>query len=1134
MRRSFCLLLCALVLALGMMAYSGCGTGEHVHTYAGTLASDELMHWYPSTCDVNDDCEDARAAVGYHEDKNNDGACDTCGYGRDHQHSFEAEWTVDAENHWHAVACGHAIDVNEKGAHIDENNDGTCDVCSYDYGHTHTYSTDKWTTDAENHWHAVTCGHAIDVLDLAAHTDADKDGACDICAYADAEHTHVATDAWVKDATSHWHTCTDHVGFVMDAEDHIGMEGDGVCDVCSYTDPTHTHTYATVWSIGETTHWHASSCGHPDLKQDEAAHKDENNDGACDTCSYTGGHVHTYAATWTVDAEGHWFASTCDHDVTVAYGKHTDKNNDGACDTCSYAGDHTHTYATEWSTDAEGHWFASTCDHTVVSGYAKHADKNNDGACDTCSYTGGHTHTYDTENWTADANGHWHAPTCGHTVSGIDYAAHTDANGDAKCDVCSYEDKTCEHASNVWYNDANGHWQFCDKHFGYKMNEGAHEYDEDGKCVCGLVQDLDSEIESITTGSVSGGTVTVNNGVNVFSYGKDLFHIMTVGGDAVWYEIINAGTEDEVYFGLKQSATGITSVTCTADLLKGYAFSLYDILGYGASGTVYGAEELITYLYEGAQTNKNEDAVFYTTEDGYGFRFGNCKGPYYDYAIVTVEFTLDSNGVVTAATVNSEIYTSFNYANGVATLKDGAKPFSSKTWVIKQIPGTPGAVNPYKYESLFATSFKLVDASGTVIENGGSYTTMLGKNPLLTFTELLPSTAAIAFDTMTYEVTDAEGNTVTNIQPYYYGSLASGFQLYTMSGALPGTYTVTLHIKKCDFTFTAIIERPELTSFKAQYGSDSYGYTYYYDVVEGTVYEITTAEGLPMKILTNSNADASFTYTVLSGDASAVYIKEGENGLFTLCASEAGTYTVQFTSAVKPEMTAVPVTVNVTKALTAAEAMPGGKYMYIDTYNGNTYIVTVTPDSEGATTGTIVYDVNGTVENYTYSVAADFTVTLTGADGAAALKGFTIKASTGTPAYSFSYEVDSYGYVYTTSSNLVDYDEDTIEMTKLVGSYYAEDNTHFRLSDGGSGNVGIGYSYGSYTGKHTYFKWTGEKDENGNWIIMLTVDSTYNSYYEYTGNIDTSYVNEEVAVTIVDGVLTLTKADGTTITFTKA
>ncbi len=108
----------------------------------------------------------------------------SCGLGG-HEHTFSTDWSKDETNHWITctdTACADVKVANE--AHKDVNNDKLCDVCGYDYTHTHTYqAADAWTSDATNHWHAATCGCSIAVKDSAAHADNNGDGVCDTCAY---------------------------------------------------------------------------------------------------------------------------------------------------------------------------------------------------------------------------------------------------------------------------------------------------------------------------------------------------------------------------------------------------------------------------------------------------------------------------------------------------------------------------------------------------------------------------------------------------------------------------------------------------------------------------------------------------------------------------------------------------------------------------------------------------------------------------------------------------------------------------------------------------------------------------------------------------------------------------------------
>ena len=106
--------------------------------------------------------------------------------------------------------------------------------------HIHTYS-EAWTSDANGHWHASTCGHTTEVSGKAEHT------------FGDWKVTQEPTE-----------------------------EAEGTkersCTVCEYTVPevieklAHTHKFATDWTKDETNHWHAATCGHKDEVINKAAH----------------------------------------------------------------------------------------------------------------------------------------------------------------------------------------------------------------------------------------------------------------------------------------------------------------------------------------------------------------------------------------------------------------------------------------------------------------------------------------------------------------------------------------------------------------------------------------------------------------------------------------------------------------------------------------------------------------------------------------------------------------------------------------------------------------------------------------------------------------------------------------------
>lgn len=102
---------------------------------------------------------------------------------------------------------------------------------------------------------------------------------------------HTFSEKWYSDATQHWHpaTCEHAETERADLASHVDADEDGLCDVCEY-DVKHTHTYKNDWTITETHHWKDATCSHSDMKDSYSAHSDEDLNGACDVCS---GHVHS-------------------------------------------------------------------------------------------------------------------------------------------------------------------------------------------------------------------------------------------------------------------------------------------------------------------------------------------------------------------------------------------------------------------------------------------------------------------------------------------------------------------------------------------------------------------------------------------------------------------------------------------------------------------------------------------------------------------------------------------------------------------------------------------------------------------------------------------------------------------------
>lgn len=224
MKKSFKWLLCASLVFSSAFAVA-CSEEEtepeaHEHTWAATYSTDSTKHWYAATCEHTDE----KMGLETHTDADNDGVCDKCEYDA-HQgagHTFASEWTQGETHHWHAANCGHTVDGADKAEHVDANNDKSCDVCEYDYNHTHTYAT-TWSKDDTHHWYAATCGCSIEGIDKAAHVDEDSDGVCEICLNG-------PLDEWIATATSDAFT---------------SLVKSGVVNVTGWDEATTTFEYGT-------------------------------------------------------------------------------------------------------------------------------------------------------------------------------------------------------------------------------------------------------------------------------------------------------------------------------------------------------------------------------------------------------------------------------------------------------------------------------------------------------------------------------------------------------------------------------------------------------------------------------------------------------------------------------------------------------------------------------------------------------------------------------------------------------------------------------------------------------------------------------------------------------------------------
>lgn len=151
-------------------------------------------------------------------------------------------------------------------------------------GHTHTYKTNaEWSKDAQGHWYDPTCDCEDAPITKLNHTDANNDGACDVCTYTNHEHEY--SEDWTADCTNHWNAADcGHTVAGTNVAPHADNDSDGVCDTCKYViEDLHEHIYSTEWTYGDGYHWHAALCEHKVEVADKAA-CNVNAAGVCTVC----------------------------------------------------------------------------------------------------------------------------------------------------------------------------------------------------------------------------------------------------------------------------------------------------------------------------------------------------------------------------------------------------------------------------------------------------------------------------------------------------------------------------------------------------------------------------------------------------------------------------------------------------------------------------------------------------------------------------------------------------------------------------------------------------------------------------------------------------------------------------------
>ena len=555
------------------------------------------------------------------------------------------------------------------------------------------------------------------------------------------------------------------------------------------------------------------------------------------SCGGGEAHVHTYKDTWTKDVSGHWYDPTCEcTDAPRVVLAHADNNNDGACDICTYT-DHTHTYSEDYTADCTNHWNAADCGHTVAgTNVEPHADATQDGICDTCGYVieNLHNHIY-SEEWTGDGEYHWHEALCEHKIEVSDKAAHS-INDAGYCTICDAKIKDVDetdilavlkaaiannykvvtgdvkHQQVVYNGSETGTLVLLDKatdEVYFVLGDGQSyvfikDYDENDNLTGGEQQ----WFQRITDEEIFGVKMDVN------AYVLD-----RIDGDPAKLSGYNYMPGDMLSAGYEDTTT-----------LAQTLYNMYDLMmnGSNVSGVVTGYN---------AETGKYTFAYTHCAINEY-----TSGGEVYDRSIflyeVEVEFSINDDFVIDLANfqVKEYAYTNagqtendlhYDEETGAVTKTDSANP----TYYIYEVSQTSGErtfTSPYPKESLlpkglnfyyvtehdYPSSTEWVVYAETLI--GDALTVQSGEYAYFRLGDPIPTTASFDFlSTEDFVFTFTNNNPDSNGRAWYMdpGSvdeMLNGYSQYIGCLKLKirdvGTYTVTVGFGDVTKTFALTVE----------------------------------------------------------------------------------------------------------------------------------------------------------------------------------------------------------------------------------------------------------------------------------------------------------------------------------------
>lgn len=275
---------------------------------------------------------------------------------------------------------------------------------------------------------------------------------------------------------------------------------------------------------------------------------------------------------------------------------------------------------------------------------------------------------------------------------------------------------------------------------------------------------------------------------------------------------------------------------------------------------------------------------------------GEISG-YSDYTYLTIELTLNEDGLVVEGMVDSEIHES-DWDTG----KPSPEISGQVTFTFTQTAGekTPSDGNIISLNDLRYTDFNLYWSTDYYGETdaGTNPTLETGEMAYIFPKDIAPVTAYYDADPVSVSVSPAEGASVTEAYSGYAGYFASA------EFSQPGHYVITVKTTNVEKTIECDVVAPAVEGI--EFGPANYGYRNWLPsaIVAGTQHEFLVN-------VTPSNATGNIHAEIIDDTAGATIEAADKANSFVVTAANAGTFTVKVYEETLGEEHAITQTVTV-------------------------------------------------------------------------------------------------------------------------------------------------------------------------------------------------------------------------------